>query len=193
MFFFLTHVFKISRCRMMQFFWNILFIFICEILCTRLFMFLLWTYFRIFYFYQAFQTVIDYIYNILSPWLPLHSYAFQIIFFGKEHSKNLSTKSLYKRSQMSVVMALIWTSQFSLLTGQEPVIIVIWQIFQIDKLYVISIYTIEAIILVAVLWYMSKFCQLMCAVLVRPSCGVFRWNKRPIHAFWKKVINMCSI
>lgn len=48
--------------------------------------------------------------------MTLHSYAFRVIFFGEEHSKNLSTKSLYKRSQMSIVMTLIWTSQFRLLT-----------------------------------------------------------------------------
>lgn len=41
--------------------------------------------------------------------MTLHSYAFQVIFFGEEHSKNLSAKSLYKQSQMSIVMALICT------------------------------------------------------------------------------------
>lgn len=48
--------------------------------------------------------------------MTLHSYAFRVIFYGKEHSKDLSTKSLYKRSQMSVVMELIWTSQLCLFT-----------------------------------------------------------------------------
>lgn len=48
--------------------------------------------------------------------MTLHSCAFRVIVFGKEHSKNLSAKSLYKQSQMSIVMTMIWTSQFRLLT-----------------------------------------------------------------------------
>lgn len=129
-FFFITHVYKISDAEGCNFCGRI-FVYFCLFVrlytCTRLLLFLLWTYFRIFYFYQAFQTVLDYIHNILSP---LHSYTFRVVFFCKEHSKDWSTKSLYKRSQMPIVMALFFTSQLYLLINfpmKKPV--VIWQIF----------------------------------------------------------------
>lgn len=86
-FFFITHVYKISDAEGCNFCGRI-FVYFCLFVrlytCTRLLLFLLWTYFRIFYFYQAFQTVLDYIHNILSP---LHSYTFRVVFFVKNIPK----------------------------------------------------------------------------------------------------------